>query len=353
MIIGPPERHLTGTEARSAASWISFAPVIFQAARSMRDLGILSALLEERTGLTADEVGQRCELTRYGATVLLDLGASVGIVCRDADLYVPTRLARYLQEDPMTRINLDFVQDVCYAGLAAMPEAIREGRPAGLAALTSEHETIYQALASLPAQVRESWFAFDHHYSDACFASAGGLVLDSGARSIVDIGGNTGRFSRHCLTSHASVRMTLVDLPGQLDDAKRELAEFDGRVRYHEHDLLSMDNGLPDDGDAIWISQVLDCFSEPEVVHILRKAKGALAQGADLWILEPFTDRQRYAAAELALAASSLYFTVMANGNSRFYDLPTMKRLVAAAGLRVVEIHDNLGTGHTLLRVTH
>ena len=36
-------------------------------------------------------------------------------------------------------------------------------------------------------------------------------------------------------------------------------------------------------------------------------------------VMEPLCDRQRNDTAALSLAASSLYFTVLANGNSRFF----------------------------------
>ena len=349
-----PDRRLTGAEAQGIASWIAFAPIIFQAARTMRDLGILKLLLEERSGLTAAQVGERCDISSYGASVLLDMGASVGIVRRDGERFVPTRVARFLHVDEMTRVNLDFVQDVCYAGMSELPEAITTGRPAGLKALDTEHDTIYQALKSLPEHVRKSWFAFDHFYSDASFGITAKHVLSHGPGRVMDIGGNTGRFTRCCLATSEDVSITIVDLPGQLEDARRSLDEAGllHRVNLHEHDLLSEGQGLPTDADAVWMSQFLDCFSEDEIVHILSKVRAAVKPGGQVWILEPLWDRQRYEAAEMSLHAVSLYFTAMANGNSRFYDLGTMRRLIDAAGLQIEEIIDDLGTGHTLIRMS-
>ena len=49
---------------------------------------------------------------------------------------------------------------------------------------------------------------------------------------------------------------------------------------------------------------------------------------------------------------TSVYFTVMANGNSKMYHSDDMIRLIADAGLRVAEVHDGLGQGHTILDVT-
>ena len=71
-----------------------------------------------------------------------------------------------------------------------------------------------------------------------------------------------------------------------------------------------------------------------------------------LLIMETFWDRQRFEPASLCLTMTSVYFTVMANGNSKMYHSDDMIRLIADAGLRVAEVHDGLGQGHTILDVT-
>lgn len=69
--------------------------------------------------------------------------------------------------------------------------------------------------------------------------------------------------------------------------------------------------------------------------------------GAKLAVLEPLVDEQRHEAAALSLAATSLYFTVMANGNSRFFHGDELRRLFAESGLRIVSETPNLGISHT------
>ena len=48
---------------------------------------------------------------------------------------------------------------------------------------------------------------------------------------------------------------------------------------------------------------------------------------------------------------TSVYFTVMANGNSKMYHSDDMIKQIDRAGLRVVDIHDGIGQGHTILEV--
>lgn len=68
-----------------------------------------------------------------------------------------------------------------------------------------------------------------------------------------------------------------------------------------------------------------------------------------LCIMETFWDRQRFEPASFCLTMTSLYFTVMANGNSKMYHSDDMIKLIVEAGLKVEEIHDGLGQGHTIL----
>jgi hypothetical protein len=143
----------------------------------------------------------------------------------------------------------------------------------------------------------------------------------------------------------------LVDLPGQIEDAKRELASVEGaeRVSFHPTNLLDADSEIPSGFDAIWLSQFLDCFSEAQIVAILRRCVTALAPGGRIYVLEPFWDRQRFVAAKFCLQMTSLYFTAIANGNSQMYGATTFLACVEQAELVIEEQHDGLGNSHTLL----
>jgi hypothetical protein len=97
------------------------------------------------------------------------------------------------------------------------------------------------------------------------------------------------------------------------------------------------------------MSQLLDCFSEDQIVAILVKVREALPPGGRLWILELFWDRQRFEAAAFSLQQTSLYFTCVANGNSQMYDSKVFLALLPRAGLAATRITDGLGGLHTLV----
>jgi hypothetical protein len=113
--------------------------------------------------------------------------------------------------------------------------------------------------------------------------------------------------------------------------------------------LLDKAVPFPTGFDVIWMSQFLDCFSEEEVTSILTRAAASMSENSSLCIMETFWDRQRFETAAYCLTQISLYFTALANGDSKMYHSDDMIRCVNAAGLTVEEIHDGLGQGHSIL----
>jgi hypothetical protein len=96
--------------------------------------------------------------------------------------------------------------------------------------------------------------------------------------------------------------------------------------------------------------QFLDCFSEADILKILGNVVAVMDDSTVLYIIELFWDRQKFAAARFSLNATSLYFTCVANGNSRMYHSADMKALLQQAGLVVEQDTDDIGEGHTVLR---
>ena len=103
--------------------------------------------------------------------------------------------------------------------------------------------------------------------------------------------------------------------------------------------------------DAIWMSQFLDCFSMEQIIGILKRAKEIMTQQTRIYIMETLWDRQRFETAAFCLTMTSLYFTAMANGNSKMYHTEDMLSCIQRAGLSVETIHDHLGLGHSILVV--
>ena len=98
------------------------------------------------------------------------------------------------------------------------------------------------------------------------------------------------------------------------------------------------------------MSQFLDCFSEEEVTSILTRAARSMSGESRLYIMETFWNRQKFDTAAYCLTQISLYFTAMANGNSKMYHSDDMERCIKAAGLEIEKIDDHLGMGHSIVQ---
>ncbi len=337
-------------DAQYEAQKLAFAPVAFQVARICRDWGLLQALMDAgEAGLTHGEVAEAIERDDYAVTVLLEGAIASELAYLVDERFKLTKVGYYVLTDKMTRVNMDFTHDVCYEGIFRLERALDEGKPAGLEVF-GNWTTIYQALAELPEPVRKSWFGFDHFYSDGAFPEALRVIQERGVKRMLDIGGNTGNWSRYCCEQDPAIQITIADLPGQLKEALATAKELglEGRIRGHEADLLDSALPLPTGFDAVWMSQFLCCFSEAEVLSILHRAKAAVGPEGRLYILDTCWDRQRFETAAYCVIMTSPYFASLANGNSRMYSARDFIRLFEASGLSVESEHDGLGLSHTL-----
>lgn len=346
-----PKHQIKAIDALQEAEKIAFAPFVFQAVVSLRKLGIFDFIFQNRKkgGMTVEKISEQLGLSIYGIGVLLEIAESYNIVNKDhTGNFELTTTGYFLAFNKTVDVNINFTQNVCYKGLYHMTEAIETGKPAGLKEL-GNWETIYQGLSVLQPDIQKAWFEFDHHYSDEVFQEALEFVFRNNPKTIYDVGANTGKFAISGSKYSDSVNIKMVDLPGQLKIALGNVAAagFENRVTHYEIDWLSENPQLPKGADVIWMSQFLDCFSEDEILTILKACASSVNDGGEVIIMETFTDRQRFDNAKFILEATSLYFTVMANGNSKMYPSTVLKKLIDQAGLELKE-DVAIGEYHTI-----
>ncbi len=344
------EDKIKAIDAIGKANWIAFAPVVFQASRSLKKLGILNVIEESgNKGLSIEEIEAQTQVSHYGVRVLCEAGLAIGLLYMQDEKYYLTKTAYFFMHDNLTVANTDFTNDVCYNGLFHLEESIKTGKPEGLKTFGA-WKTVYEALSLLPDQVQDSWFKFDHYYSDISFAESLPVVFEDNPKRLLDIGGNTGKFAKQCLSYNPDVHVSIMDLPGQLEMAKQNLQEYHSRMTFVEANILNKNQEVSQGYDAIWLSQFLDCFSDDEIVSILSRCCQAMDNNGSIYILEPFWDRQRFETSSFCLIMTSLYFTSIANGNSQMYRSDIFISLIEKTGLKVEKIVDGIGVSHTLLK---
>ena len=350
--------QLSARDAQRLAEFIAWGPVVFQASRLMVKFGILDLIRDSKDGMTREELVEATGLSDYAVKSLLEASLCIGTVLVDTetDKFTISKTGWFLLNDPATRVSIDFNHDVNYEGWFHLEESLKEGRPVGLEHFGS-WPTIYEGLSQLPPQVQKSWFGFDHFYSDSSFPEALKIIFDEHhVKSLYDVGGNTGKWALQCVGYDKDVQVTILDLPQQIGMMKENVKGKEGAERISGYGINLLDEkalfpkregGL----DAIWMSQFLDCFSMEQIVGILKRAKEAMTEDTRIYIMETLWDRQRFEPAAFCLTMTSLYFTALANGNSKMYNTADMEECIHQAGLEVEQIHDHLGQGHSILVV--
>lgn len=341
----------TALEAQRAAHEISQGPIVFQISRLMVKFGILDMLSRADRGLTLDEIVELGHLSRYAVKVLLESSLSIGTVLFRDGRFVCSKTGWFLLNDPSIRVNIDFNHDVNYLGMYYLEEALLKGKPEGLKVFGS-WATLYEGLSSLPETVQQSWFGFDHFYSDGSFEAAFPIVFAKKPRRLLDVGGNTGKWALYCVGHDSDVQVTIMDLPQQIGLMQKNIAGKQGAERIYgiPCNMLDPNIAFPTGFDVIWFSQFLDCFSEEETTNILTRARRAMSVDTKIYIMETLWDRQSFETASYVLTQTSAYFAAMANGNSKMFHSEDLFDCIERAGLVVEQIDDHIGAGHSVIR---
>ncbi|MBQ5908632.1 MAG: methyltransferase [Treponema sp.] len=348
--------NIRAVDAKFEAQKIAFAPMCYQAIRTMLELGMMQAINDAGdAGITRKELAEKAKISEYGAGVLCEMALGMNVIklsqdseagSADKEKFVIGKIGWMLLEDDLTKVNFWFTNDICYEGAWKLKESIINGKPEGLKVFGDQWTTVYEALSTLPDKPKKSWFEFDHFYSDIAFPEALPIVFAEKPKTMLDIGGNTGKWSLACCRYNPDVKMTIVDLPGQANVAKKNAAEagFADRIDFSMGNVLDDTTKLPENPDAVWMSQFLDCFSLKQIVKILKKVYEAATPETNVFVLEPLWDKQRFEASSYSLQATSLYFTCIANGNSKMYRYEELVNAIGEAGFELKTAHHNLGS---------
>ena len=99
----------SAVEAKTDAQKIAFAPLMFQAAKALRDFGVLKLLLKSKEGYTSEEIAEKVNITKYGATVLLEAGLSLEMIFIENGKYKITKTGFFIEWDEMTNVNMNLI----------------------------------------------------------------------------------------------------------------------------------------------------------------------------------------------------------------------------------------------------
>lgn len=346
--------QIRAIDARFEAQKIAFAPLTFQAIRAMNELGILEIIESSGDkGISNKELANKSNLSEYAISVLCEMALGMNIIkltkdstCQKNEKYTLGKIGWFLLNDTLTKVNFNFTNDICYKGAFKLKESIINGKPEGLKEFSDKWTVIYEGLSKLEEQQKKSWFEFDHFYSDIAFPAALPIVFGKNEpKTLIDIGGNTAKWAIACCKYNSNVQIKIVDLPSQTETAEKKAkdAGFSNRITTYSGNILDEATKLPSNADAYWMSQFLDCFSLKQITKIAKKIYNAANENSTIYVLEPLWDKQEFEGNAYSIMATSLYFTCIANGNSKMYRFEELRDAIEVAGFRLKDAHHNLG----------
>lgn len=345
------EDKIHAVDAKFEAQKIAFAPLTFQAIRALLDLGIMQIINDAGDdGITVDDICTKSGISSYGVKVLTEMAIGMHVILlkikNNTEYLSLSKTGWFLLEDNLTKANFNFTNDICYKGAFDLGESVKNGKPEGLKYLSKDATIIYEILSKLPEKEHKSWFDFDHFYSDIAFPEALPIVYKEKPAKLFDIGGNTAKWAIASCKFDPDVKVTIIDLPGQTAVAEENAAKagFADRISTYSGNILADSTILPPAPDAVWMSQFLDCFSLHQITKILKKVHEVATDNTNVYVLEPLWDKQKFEAESYSLQATSLYFTCMANGNSKMYRYGELVDAIEEAGFELKTAHHNLGS---------
>lgn len=339
-------RKISAVKTLTEAQKIVFAPLAFQVIGTFLDLNLLSTLDKKQQSIS--DVKKNLDLSEYVVKTLFQAGETIGIIRKSGEFYSVTKLGETFLYDEMTKVNFNFVRDICYLGASELTSSFLSQKPQGLKKFFKDVETIYPILSKLQSKAKKSWFDFDNYYSDNCFNEIFDIISEKKPTKIFDIGANTAKFERLCIKKGLKSELNLIDLPQNIEIVKADKALEN--CKFFALDVLDAKNNFPKMSGVILMSQFLDCFSKDQILSILKKISQKIDKNTYVYILEPFTDNQIFEGAKISLIHTSLYFTCMANGCSKMYEFEEFKDLVNSSELSVSNVYQNIGShDYTLL----
>lgn len=263
----------------------------------------------------AASVATACGLDQRGARLLLEALASLGLVtCDETDRYrcVTPGLAA------LNRLLLLF---------DGLPETVRTGRPvvagdtpAGAGNLYVEGVQFLDLIGRAAAE-----------QSAARLARPGLRVLELGA--------GTALWSRAIARRHPDVRVTVVDLPGVMEEAQQAVAAdgLQGQYDFIAGDLFSAD--WPADGsfDLVLVPNLCHLFGPEQNEWLLARAVRALRPGGRVAVIEILADERGAASSSVALYALGL---LCRTATGHVYSFASYVQWLRGAGLNAIERHD-------------
>ncbi|MTI44840.1 demethylspheroidene O-methyltransferase [Roseibium hamelinense] len=232
---------------------------------------------------------------------------------------------------------------------------------AGLQDMIRHHDVLYRDLLQAQqllhtghrdTELHTFWSYTGKHGVDSAEAKAYSQVMSSSQqmladeiaascrfsdfKTIVDIGGGTGRFLRAIGTRHPHLSLHLFDLPAVIAEAQEAMEKhgFSNRCIFHSGSFF--DDEVPRDHDLYCLIRVLFDHQDDSVIRLLSNVRKAMQPGAKLMIAEPMAGTSK--AEQISAAYFSVYLFAMGGGRCRTpCEINDLTKLAGFKRLRLIK----------------
>lgn len=298
------------------------------------EIGLFEELAEGPA--SAETLAQRTGTPRRPLQIVADAMVALDILERQGERYqnTPAAATFLTGETPADlRPLLHLNHKVMYPDMADFSEAVRQGT----------------AVASYPSGEELRWYSEGLAVQSTPQAQAlAGSYDFSQHRRVLDLGGGVGVFVEAILRQHEDVEATLFDQPQVIGFARERLADgVNGqRIDFAEGDFF--EDALPANHDAIILASIVHNFPPEANRRLLRRIREYAADGAQMLLVDFWTDPTHTDPPFAALLAGLLF--LYSEGGA--YSVQEGKNLLAESGWKTVAHRPLAGPASVLIAET-
>lgn len=235
---------------------------------------------------SAQEIAARLALDEQRCRRLMFALGELGLVTLSGMIWKLSMRGQYLRSDHVLTLA-DAALEYGSAFTQAwqqLPAALRAG-PHWTA------PTVFHDVAADAAR-RRSHHRMLASYARHDYATLAAELRLAGVSHVIDAGGGTGVLSALLLKTYSGLKVTLLDLPAVVAEAKAGGGNTQERLHFQGGDLFSP-WGLR--ADAVVLARVLHDWDDRQALTILAQARDALAPGGQLFIVELMLSESSFA----------------------------------------------------------